>query len=117
ETNVGRPERGDGAGRSRPAGEGNGVSRGQRLERLRLLHREPQRGRPQGRNERSDVRRADGGDRHGERDEPAGAGLSRADRQGVRVKMISEAEYTSPDGALRFLVTIPDGDITMGFAR
>lgn len=30
--------------------------------------------------------------------------------------MISEAEYTSPDGALRFLVTAPDGDITMGFA-
>jgi hypothetical protein len=26
--------------------------------------------------------------------------------------MMPEAEYTSPDGALRFLVNFPDGDIT-----
>ena len=39
--------------------------------------------RAQGRHERRDVLRTDGRGRHGERDQPAGARLSRADRQGV----------------------------------
>jgi hypothetical protein len=29
--------------------------------------------------------------------------------------MVVDADYVSPDGALRFIVRSPDGDVTMGF--
>ncbi len=29
--------------------------------------------------------------------------------------MLDERDYVSPDGALRFLVRLPDGDLTVGF--
>ena len=40
--------------------------------------------RAQGRHDGGDVRRADGGGRHGQRDQPPGQRLSRADRRGFR---------------------------------
>ena len=47
-------------------------------QRLRLLHRQPWRGRAQGRHDRGHVRRADGGRRHGERDQSPRQRLSRS---------------------------------------
>ena len=67
-----------------PLDQGDDLSRGQRHQRVRILHRQPRRGRAQGRHDGSDVRRADGGGRHGQRDQPAGQRLPRADRRGVR---------------------------------
>src|SRR5215469_10824879 len=63
--------------------QGDGLSCGERHQWLQLLHRQPYGCGAQSRNERSDVRRADGGRRHGERDQSAGEWLSRADRPGV----------------------------------
>ena len=84
QAHLGQRQRGDGAGRARSADQGNDLSGGQRQQWLRLLHRQPHRGRAQGRHDRRHVRRGDGGDRHGERNQSPGQRLSGADRSGVR---------------------------------
>ena len=50
-------------GALKPAGQGIALRRRQRHQWLRLLHREPHRLRAQGRHDRGDVRRVDGGGR------------------------------------------------------
>ena len=75
-----------GTGRARHHLLGHGDrARGQRRQRLRVTA-SPRRGRrgAQGRHERENVRRADGGRGHGERDQPPRQRLPGADRCGLR---------------------------------
>jgi hypothetical protein len=51
EAHLEQPQGSDGAGRARPDGQGNDLPRGERVEQLRLLHRESPCGRGEGRHD------------------------------------------------------------------
>ena len=77
---VGKHQGNHEAGRARSADEGNDLCRGERDESVRVLHCVAHGGRAEGGDDGCDVRGADGGDRDGERDEPAGERVSGGDR-------------------------------------
>src|SRR6266566_2400391 len=86
---VGDAQVGDGAGRARPADQGDALPRGERDERLQLLHRLSHGVGPGTRHDRGDAGGADGRRRHGQRDEQPGRRLPDRGRRDVPVPGIA----------------------------